>query len=767
MAEPAGIQPAARGDSSSGDDDDEELPPALANLAGHQEKVGVENFELLKVLGTGAYGKVFLVRKVSGPDAGRLYAMKVLRKAAVAQKAKTAEHTRTERAVLEQVRASPFLVTLHYAFQTRARLHLILDYVSGGELFTHLYQRDHFSEAEVRIYAGEIVLALEHLHKLGIIYRDVKLENVLLDRDGHVVLTDFGLSKEILGEEDRTFSFCGTIEYMAPEIIRSKSGHGKCVDWWSLGILMFELLTGASPFTLEGEKNSQAEVSRRILKCHPPFPPVIGPVARDLLQKLLCKDPKKRLGSGPNGARDIKEHPFFKGLDWEALAARRVKAPFKPVIRSDLDVGNFSDEFTRLEAAYSPATTPPSTDRIFQGYSFIAPSILFTHNAVTAGTLGQGPSGDRPDSSAVAHSAMLKDSPFFQLYDMDLSEAVLGEGSFSVCRRCRQRQSGRDFAVKILSKRLEASTQREVMALQLCESHPNIVKLHEVHHDQYHTYLVLELLRGGELLERIRRKRHFGEAEAAHIMGSLVSAVGFMHEAGVVHRDLKPENILFADESEGAPVKVIDFGFARLRPPPSQPMRTPCCSLPYAAPELLGAAGYDEACDLWSLGVVLYTMLSGRVPFQGEGEGGALAPAATIVTRIREGRFSLEGDAWSGVSAEAKELVRGLLTVEPSKRLKLGSLRASPWLRGAGTRSSAPLRTPGVLGTAGPALRTGVHATLQAFSQGSRAGVFLKSVDNAPLAKRRRQKLSEGVPGGAPPNRPRPKGPPRRPEPPS
>ncbi|XP_025922805.1 ribosomal protein S6 kinase alpha-4-like, partial [Apteryx rowi] len=122
---------------------------------------------------------------------------------------------------------------------------------------------------------------------------------------------------------------------------------------------------------------------------------------------------------------------------------------------------------------------------------------------------------------------------------------------------------------------------------------------------QYHTYLVLELLRGGELLERIRRKRHFGEAEAAHIMGSLVSAVAFMHEAGVVHRDLKPENILFADESEAAPVKVIDFGFARLRPPPSQPMRTPCCTLPYAAPELLGAAGYDEACDLWSLGVVL------------------------------------------------------------------------------------------------------------------------------------------------------------------
>ncbi|XP_025771146.1 coiled-coil domain-containing protein 88B-like [Puma concolor] len=187
------------------------------------------------------------------------------------------------------------------------------DYVNGGEMFTHLYQRQHFKEAEVRVYGGEIVLALEHLHKLGIIYRDLKLENVLLDSEGHIVLTDFGLSKEFLTEEkERTFSFCGTIEYMAPEIIRSKSGHGKAVDWWSLGILLFELLTGASPFTLEGERNTQAEVSRRILKCSPPFPPRIGPVAQDLLQRLLCKDPKKRLGAGPQGAQEVKTHPFFQ-----------------------------------------------------------------------------------------------------------------------------------------------------------------------------------------------------------------------------------------------------------------------------------------------------------------------------------------------------------------------------------------------------------------------------------------------------------------------
>ncbi|XP_063840102.1 LOW QUALITY PROTEIN: ribosomal protein S6 kinase alpha-5-like [Scylla paramamosain] len=217
----------------------------------------------VKGLGREAYGKVFLVRKVSGKDAGKLYAMKVLKKATIVQK-KTTEHTKTERQVLEAVQQSPFLVTLHYAFQTDAKLHLILDYVSGGELFTHLYQRERFHEDEVRLYIGEVILALEHLHKLGIIYRDIKLENILLDLDGHIVLTDFGLSKDFLSHETehRAYSFCGTIEYVAPEVVQGGAhGHDQAVDWWSVGVLTYELSTGASPFTVEGEKSNQQEIS--------------------------------------------------------------------------------------------------------------------------------------------------------------------------------------------------------------------------------------------------------------------------------------------------------------------------------------------------------------------------------------------------------------------------------------------------------------------------------------------------------------------------
>uniref|UniRef100_A0A6Q2Z7F0 Ribosomal protein S6 kinase n=1 Tax=Esox lucius TaxID=8010 RepID=A0A6Q2Z7F0_ESOLU len=678
-----------------------------ANLTGHSERVGMENFELLKVLGTGAYGKVFLVRKNSGHDEGKLYAMKVLKKAAIVQKAKTAEHTRTERQVLEHIRQSPFLVTLHYAFQTQTKLHLILDYVSGGEMFTHLYQRDHFSEEEVRIYIGEIILALEHLHKLGIVYRDIKLENILLDSDGHLVLTDFGLSKDVFfcWENTCPLSFiCSSFLLSCPQ----------SVDWWSLGILMFELLTGASPFTLEGERNSQSEVSKRILRCEPPFPSMIGPVAQDLLRKLLVKDPHRRLGSGPRGAEDIKSHAFFKGLSWSDLAEKKVESPFKPEIRSELDTGNFAEEFTGMNPVYSPASTPPSTDRLFQGYSFIAPSILFNKNVVMGDFMEGQMGADRPGSATVRRSAMLEDSTFFQHYELCLQGAPLGEGSFSVCRKCRHRQTGQEYAAKIVSRRMEVNTQREIAALRQCEGHPNIVKLHEVYTDQFHTYLVMELLRGGELLERIKRKKLFAEAEASQLLRSLVSAVGFMHEAGVVHRDLKPENVLFADEGEDSVLKVIDFGFARLCPAGSAPLQTPCFTLQYAAPELFHSTGYDQACDLWSLGVILYTMLSGQVPFQSEQQqraGMTSSYAADIMHKIKEGDFSLAGDAWKGVSEEAKELVKGLLTVNPERRLKLSALRENGWLQGGANVSSTPLCTPDVLESSGPIVRSYVNAT--------------------------------------------------------
>ncbi|KAL7861968.1 hypothetical protein SRHO_G00134090 [Serrasalmus rhombeus] len=711
-----------------------------ANLTGHVERVGIENFELLKVLGTGAYGKVFLVRKVSGHDSGKLYAMKVLKKATIVQKAKTAEHTRTERQVLEHIRQSPFLVTLHYAFQTDTKLHLILDYVNGGELFTHLVQRVRFKEQEVALYSGEIVLALEHLHQLGVVYRDLKLENILLDSNGHIVLTDFGLSKEF-DEVERAYSICGTIEYMAPEIVEGgESGHDKAVDWWSLGVLMYELMTGGSPFTVDGDENSHSDIAKRILKKDPPYPKDMGPLAKDIIQRLLIKDPKERLGSGPSGAQNVKSQPFYQKINWEDLAAKKVPAPFKPVIRDELDVSNFAEEFTEMDPTYSPAALPQNCDRIFKGYSFIAPSILFKRNVVMDDPIQLCGGADRPGSAAVARSAMMKDSPFYINFEMDLKETALGEGSFSICRQCTHKKSGQKYAVKIVSKRMEAQTQKEIAALKLCDGHPNIVKLHEIYHDQLHTYLVLELLRGGELLERIRRKQHFSETEASRIMRRLVSAVSHMHDVGVVHRDLKPENLLFTDESENSEIKIIDFGFARLKPPDNQLLKTPCFTLQYAAPEILTYDGYDESCDLWSLGVILYTMLSGQVPFQCQEKSLTHTSAEEIMKKIKQGDFSFQGEAWRNVSQQAKELIQELLTVDPNKRIKMCELRYNAWLQDDSQLSSNPLMTPDILGLSTASVHTCVKATFNAFNKCKREGFRLQTVDKAPLAKRRKMK---------------------------
>ncbi|XP_064621307.1 ribosomal protein S6 kinase alpha-5-like isoform X2 [Lineus longissimus] len=706
-------------------------------------KVGMENFELLKVLGTGAYGKVFLVRKVGGTDHNKLYAMKVLKKASIVQKTKTTEHTKTERQVLEVIRQSPFLVTLHYAFQTEAKLHLILDYVNGGELFTHLYQREHFTESQVRFYIAEVVLALETLHKLGVIYRDIKLENILLDAQGHVVLTDFGLSKEFLPHEKtyKAYSFCGTIEYMAPEVVKGdKTGHDFAVDWWSLGVLTYELLTGASPFTVDGEKNSQTEISKRILKAQPPIPKSFSPVVRDFILKLLTKDPKKRLGA--RGGSDVREHPFFKHIAWKEMEKKQLPAPFQPKIRNELDVSNFSEEFTNMLPADSPAVVPMNGEKLFKGYSYVAPSILFSENMVSTDFL-QPSTEHRPEKTHLAIASHFKNSPFFQNYEINIREGILGDGSFSVCRKCVHKKTGNEYAVKIVSRRQDCS--REINLLKMCQGHPNIVKLHDVYHDELHTYIILDLLKGGELLDRIRKKKQFTETEASQIMRKLVSAVHFMHSKGVVHRDLKPENLLFENSVDNAEIKIVDFGFARLKPE-KEPMMTPCFTLYYAAPEVLKQTvagqnnGYDEGCDLWSLGVILYTMLSGKAPFQSRSREDS---AASIMQRIKGGEFTFTAPAWERVSDQAKRLIKGLLTVDPKSRLQMHALMRHEWLQcGFTNQLITPLMTPDILSAGSSKISQQLNATMGAFHMAAREGFRLQDVGKAPLAQRRKLKKS-------------------------
>lgn len=974
----------------------------------NNHKVSLSDFETLKVLGTGAYGKVFLVRKLTGYDRGKLYAMKVLRKDVVALKTKTLEHTKTERKVLESIRNEPFLVTMHYAFQTKTKLLLILDYVNGGELFTHLYQKDHFHEDQTRIYIAEIVLALERLHKLGIIYRDIKLENILLDSDGHIVLTDFGLCKEFSPDETylRTYSFCGTIEYMSPELIKGGvDGHDFSVDWWSVGVLTFELLTGASPFTVDGERNTQAEISKRIIRNSPPIPDHLSPNAKDFIKRLLVKDPIKRLGGSSRDAEELKAHPFLSSINWSMLISRKIAAPFLPCINHELDVSNFAEEFTSMDPdvlanrvdgcvqtartrrdedddcytssdesyeqdsimmnnridfrhisqsdcnSLSPETSetniptheqksgnfdvintsnqistsqslydltqmPSKYDchplyfnssnsqtyfkskrknigsilhstaqsksngsviiphnnvsqsfchfnlkrnerdqyssnimglrdaisyshhysKLFRGYSYTKPEALGNESKETkypirpnsslsdigeyesssscsnmsdnisckrkkifesskqressqltydikdalisknskskvAFTIGDGedlssafekacrtraseqyklsildgndPRGislkvhyteqklycqqpssviaakcvtplksmtnDSNDSSTISYSKRRVDkfqstsldwnSEFFKSYELEYpfnsEEDVLGRGACSVTKRCVHRKSGKQYAVKIVSKIFDCSL--EVDILRQCQGCPNVVRLYDVFYDQFNTYIVMQLLSGGELFTKIK-EHEITEQRAKIVFKSLALTIQHLHSNGYAHRDIKPENILFVDNSPDSEIRLIDFGFACKIPRAGSgmSMNSTCATLDYCAPEVLKCAnltrasktdkqfqslfvslqttcksGYNETCDLWSLGVTLYAMLCGSLPYR---------TYKNNSDEIERTNMNFKSSIWQTMSNEAKDLIVSLLKENPSERASISDILQSKWI---------------------------------------------------------------------------------------
>ncbi|KAL8426234.1 hypothetical protein Efla_005465 [Eimeria flavescens] len=302
-----------------------------------RKKVGPEDFVLMQVIGKGSYGKVMLVKFEQD---GQLYALKVLLKESLLRRSQV-QHTRTERAVLEVI-SHPFIVQMHFAFQTPKKLYFVLEYCPGGELFFHLQRERKFTESRARFYAAELLLALEHLHRHNVIYRDLKPENVLLDAEGHVRLTDFGLSKSGIADNNSARSICGTPEYIAPEIL-CQVGHGKAADWWSLGALLYEMLTGLPPFYTSDRQTLFSNILGGGLE----FPVHLSPVAVNLLRSLLHRDANERLGAGPTDAEEIKMHPFFRSVDWDQLLAKKVKPPYKPRLRSYEDSKYFPPELKK------------------------------------------------------------------------------------------------------------------------------------------------------------------------------------------------------------------------------------------------------------------------------------------------------------------------------------------------------------------------------------------------------------------------------------
>lgn len=347
-------------------------------IAYKHKRISEEDFEKIKLLGKGTFGKVLLVRNL---ETDKLYAMKVLDKSSI-NIMNQEDHTKTERKILENIK-HPFIVTLHFAFQNEKKLYLLTEFMQGGELFYHLRKERRFDEEKAKFYICEILLALDYLHSNNCIYRDLKPENILLGKDGHIKITDFGLSKQGIKskEGDKAFTICGTPEYLAPEIILDKKGYNNTVDWWSLGVLLYDMLVGYSPFK-QWDNNTKEQslgydASIYLKKVY--LPKYHTPEARDLIERLITVDPKNRLGA--NGSQEIKKHPFFSNINWTDVLNKKLTPPFKPLITHETDLNNFHAMFTEENIENTlPIKSELNAEDDYEGFTYVNKNALLENN---------------------------------------------------------------------------------------------------------------------------------------------------------------------------------------------------------------------------------------------------------------------------------------------------------------------------------------------------------------------------------------------------
>lgn len=422
------------------------------------KKIGFDDFLMLKVIGKGSFGKVMLVKK---KDTNRLYAMKVMRKDRLYREAAVSVPL-TERDVLKKYN-HPFVVHLKYAFQTETHLYMVMDYLSGGDLFDLMEKRNTLDEDTVRFYIAQAVLAISFLHEHDIIYRDLKPENLLIDMNGNLCLVDFGLCKEGMLEDSVTHTFCGSLQYMAPEVLKGE-GYGKTVDWWALGVMAYEMLTGVHPFmqsrsagtftdkeVIHGIVHEPLQFSSRV-QC-------LSKASIKFLQNVLQKDPTKRLGVGSKGHEDIKNHQFFAGIDWKKLAKKELLPPFKPHL-SDSS-GEKKDPWANEGNTGSPVFEflNETEQEYFEDFSYVSPMELARSRSspvVRFLHLAERNSGNFSSSPTASPRRRMVKSPGFsglasmaEVIDDTGDEAAEPAGKFGSLRRQRRRWSLSNFRVSV------------------------------------------------------------------------------------------------------------------------------------------------------------------------------------------------------------------------------------------------------------------------------------------------------------------------------
>jgi len=636
------------------DEDDFSVAPSLALAMRSVVKTSFDQiYERGQKLGYGAFATVFVG---THRPTKQKYAIKQVDRSKMFWGERDA--LKDEIKNLQLVRAGPNIVQLYEVFEEKEFCYLVTELMSGGELFDRIIEKKTFSEKEARTCCRCILSALEYMHARRVAHRDLKPENLLLADPKlllPVKLADFGFAKTV-EKKNGCRTLCGTPGYLAPEILERWPSYDVKCDVWSVGVILFLLLGGYLPFDDEDEDKVFDRTRNGQYDFRPQFWRNISSGAKDLVTRCLTINPNKRVD-----ATEALNHEWMQQREAD-LAAHSVDVDkLKKVVeakrkmRTAVNTLMVANRMKQLNDDFSTYLEKRRGDSIVSHFSYMTGATKSGHVRYVE---------DSPSGKPFSH--------FFKVGEL------LGEGSSSSIYECIRNSTKEHYAVKqinlsALDKAGKKTLKDEIAALKLLRGGPHIIRLYDVFEGPEEMHLIFDRMKGGNLLERIVEKEVYNEREARQVCRIAFTAIDYCHRKKVAHRDIKPENFLLVEAGDDTSVKIADFGYAK-RVTHENSLKTLCGTAHYVAPEILDSKvkGYDQRCDIWSLGVFAYVLLGGYPPFEGVLE--------SLADEILQGRFEFHDEYWSDISKSAKEMISSMLIVEPSRRISASQALSCRWM---------------------------------------------------------------------------------------
>ena len=624
------------------------------------------DYKLFDKIQKGSFGVVYTTKHQS---TGQEYAVKVIDRTKL--KKKDDDGVYREVNAMKLLLTVPHIVQLIDFYETPTTFHVVQVYAKGGDVFDRLAKRVSYNEGDARGLGKVLLQCLQAMHERKLCHRDLKPENLLLldpENDSQILLADFGFTSKV--PTDGLKTRCGTPAFVAPEIIIGKP-YDTQVDMWSAGCLLYMLIGGYPPFQDESHRGLFRKIRAADFTFHDKYWSNVSMEAKKLISQLLTVDcafrlsAKQALGMSAwlrvkGDQLSVRDLSLSLGEIKRFNARRKLKVAMKAVLFSVNTKFAFTDGKDLQKAA----------DKWDADYEAKVKKLAA---ACKKNEVGDGVKDMNAAFKRFSLNKVNKKS-FHELYD--LGEKI-HSGTFAVVYECTHKENNKTFAVKIAKRDGSAASSDEMILHEVgimnTLNHKNIVKVQDFFEDDDSFYIVMERMAGGDVFDRIIENNQYTEKDARDLCKILLEAVEYMHENGVAHRDLKPQNLLLESKDNNAAIKVADFGFARRVHTPRS-LNSKCGTPSYVAPEILKAEPYDQSCDMWSVGVILYVLLVGFPPFMEEQQ-------ERMFDRIKAGDWHFEPkDDWSHVSDEAKDLISKLLVVNLDDRITAKQALREPWM---------------------------------------------------------------------------------------